>query len=131
VGLLALGFVLGSWPIVAVVSLVLLTGTAVPRLAAFQAVYRRVLRPRGLVRPDVRDDDPAPHRFAQGVGGAVTLAAALLLAGGYTVLGWTLAGVVVALAGLNLATGICVGCLLYLQLHRAGLRAPAWPGEWD
>ena len=126
IGLLVLAFVLNRWPLVASVALVMLIGTAIPSAGLFKAVYFAFLRPAGLVRPDLRADDPAPHRFAQAVGGAVTLASALTLAVGWQVTGWALSWLVVALAGLNLFAGICVGCLLYYQLGR--LRVPGFTG---
>lgn len=119
--LLAGGFVLGSWRLVALVAVVLLLGAAVPAAALFQGVYRYVLRPAGILRPDLREDEPAPHRFAQAVGGVVTLASAALLVAGWAAVGWTLSAVVAALAALNLFAGICVGCLLFYQLGRLGL----------
>lgn len=120
VGLVVLAFLL-DWPwLVAAVALVLLAGTADPRLALFQQAYRRWLRGR-VVQPDEREEDPAPHRFAQGLGGAVLLVAALALWGGYGGLGWVLAWLVVVLAAVNLLFGFCAGCFVFWQLTRLGL----------
>ncbi len=123
---LVAAYVLDSWPLVAFVSVVLLAGTLVPAASLFKAVYLYLLRPAGWIRPDPRDDDPAPHRFAQGVGGIVTLASALALAAGWRVPGWTLAAIVVSLAALNLSANVCVGCLLYYWLAR--VNAPGFRG---
>ncbi len=106
--------------------LVLLTGLALvvgalePRIAPFQLLYHRVLK-GWVVRPDVRLDDPAPHRFAQKLGGTFLLAAAVAVLGGASGVGWVLAWVVVALALVNLLFGFCAGCFLYVQLARLGL----------
>jgi hypothetical protein len=90
--------------------------TSLPR-----ALYVRVLKPRGLVRPRVRIEDPAPHRFAQLVGGVFLLAASVAAAVGQLTVAWTLGWVVIALAFLNFAFDICVGCIVYAQLVRVGL----------
>jgi membrane protein DedA with SNARE-associated domain len=52
--------------------------------------------------------------------------AALLL--GLPLLGWALAGIVVALAAINLFLGFCLGCFIYYQLGRRGVRPalPSW-----
>jgi hypothetical protein len=129
VGLTVLAFLLDRPGLVAAVALVLLAGTLDPRLALFQQAYRRWLRGR-LVRPDEREEDSAPHRFAQGLGGGVLLVAALALWGGYSGLGWVLAWLVVVLAAVNLLFGFCAGCFAFYQLSRLGLirRGPAHGG---
>jgi hypothetical protein len=121
VGLLILAFVLNSTPLVAFVAAVMLLGTAAPQLALFQGVYRRLLRPAGLVKANVIVDNPEPHRFAQGFGGAVLVLSVISLFGGLSVLGWALAWLVVGLAALNLFLGFCAGCFVYYQLNRLGV----------
>jgi len=104
------------------VALVLAVGTIWPGEALFQGTYRRVLKPLGLLKPHVIDDDPAPHRFAQGLGATfLGLSSLALLALGLTALGWALAGLVVVLAAINLFFNFCAGCFIYLQLNRLGL----------
>ena len=121
IGLLILAFVLNSPLLVAFVAAVMLVGTAMPRLALFQDIYRNLLRPSGLVRPDVIEDNPEPHRFAQGFGGTVLLLSILSFLTGLAVLGWALTWLVVALAALNLFLGFCAGCFVYYQLNRLGV----------
>ena len=75
IGLLAMAFVLDAKWLVAFVSAVMLIGTIFPKVALFKAVYRYILKPAKIARPDVRRDNPEPHLFAQGVGGTVLLAA--------------------------------------------------------
>ncbi|MCC7450648.1 MAG: DUF4395 domain-containing protein [Anaerolineae bacterium] len=126
--LLILAFVLNAWWLVALVSAVMLIGTIVPAAGLFKAVYFSILKPAGIVKPDVKIDNPEPHLFAQGVGGLFTLASTLALLAGVPTLGWILSWIVVALAALNLFAGICVGCLMYYQFNRLGVpgftRAP-------
>jgi hypothetical protein len=128
IGLLILAFVLNAPALVAFVSAVMLIGTALPSAGLFKAVYFYGLKPAGVARPDVRLDNPEPHLFAQALGGLFTLAATLALLLGASGIGWALSWLVVGLAALNLFAGVCVGCLMYYQLHRLGVpgfvRAP-------
>ncbi|MBL8155226.1 MAG: DUF4395 domain-containing protein [Anaerolineae bacterium] len=121
IGLLILGFVLDVPVLVALVAAVMLVGTAFPSAGLFKRIYQHVLKPSGLVRSDVRLDNPEPHLFAQGVGGVVLLVATVLFVAGAGAIAWVLSGLVVALAALNLFAGICVGCLMYYQLNRFGV----------
>jgi hypothetical protein len=122
IGLLILAFVLDAPLLVALVATVMLIDTALPGTSLFKAVYLRLLKTQGWVKPDTKRDNPEPHRFAQGVGGAVLLLALVLFAAALPSLAWALVWLVVALAALNLFAGICVGCLMYYALHRLGVR---------
>lgn len=104
------------------VGVVLGVGTIWPGRALFQQIYRRALKPAGLLQPHVIDDDPAPHRFAQGLGATFLGLSSLALLGlRADILGWGLAGLVVVLAAINLFFHFCAGCFLYYQLRRLGL----------
>lgn len=118
IGFLALAFLLDQPWLVAFVFVVMAIGTAFPQAALFQRIYRDVLRPAGLLKPDVQDEDAAPHRFAQGMGAAVLLIATIALFAGALALGWGLSFVVIALAAVNLFFGFCAGCFVYFQLQR-------------
>ncbi len=127
--LLVIAFVLNAPILVAFVSAVMLIGTAFPSAGLFKAAYAYLLKPAGLVKPDVKLDNPEPHLFAQGLGGIFLLLATLaLLIPGLGWIGWVLTWLVIALAALNLFAGVCVGCLIYYQLNRLGVpgfvRAP-------
>ncbi len=118
IGFLVLAFLLDQPWLVAFVCAVMALGTALPAAALFQRIYRDILRPAGLLKPDLVAESAAPHRFAQGMGAAVLLAATLALFGGALALGWGLAFVVIALAVVNLFFGFCAGCFVYFQLQR-------------
>ena len=47
---------------------------------------------------------------------------------GARVIGLTLAAIVIALAAINLFLGFCLGCFIYYQLGRAGIKPalPSW-----
>jgi hypothetical protein len=100
---------------------VLLGGAASPSTSLPRTLYVAVLRPAGLVVPRVRVEDPAPHRFAQLVGGTFLVAASVAAVLGHLTVAWTLGWIVIALAFLNFAFDICVGCIVYAQLVRVGV----------
>ncbi len=113
------------WPVVLLIpalAAVLLVGTFAPDLALFKQIYLRILRPRGIVRPRPIEDSPAPHNFAQGLGG-VFLAVASVLLLVFPAAGLALALVVAALAFANLVFNYCLGCQIYYLLGRRGLIA--------
>lgn len=121
IGLLALAFLLNVPALVVFVSAVLIVGTVVPGARLFKRIYQHVLKPAGLVQPDVIPDNPEPHRFAQGLGGGVAGLSALGLLAGSAVIGWALTWVVIVLASLNLFVGWCAGCTVYYWLNRLGM----------
>ncbi|GAB4161729.1 MAG: DUF4395 domain-containing protein [Candidatus Promineifilaceae bacterium] len=121
IGLLLLAFVLNNIWLAAFVGAVMLLGTAAPSLALFQQIYKKGLRPAGLVKPDVQIDNPEPHRFAQGFGGVVVVLAAAVWLLPASALSWALVWLVILLASLNLFLGFCAGCFLYYQLNRLGV----------
>lgn len=125
VGLTLLAFILGTdrgghWLALAV-GLVMALDTVVPGTSLFKAVYFSFLKPRGILKPDVRAEDPMPHRFAQGLGSVFLFASFIFLLVGVEIVGWALAWIVIALALVNLTLDFCVGCFVYLQLGRLGL----------
>ncbi len=130
VALLALAFILNWAWLAGLVGLVMLAGSIWPEAGLFKQVYARVLKPRGVLKPEVVVDEQAPHLFAQGLGGLFLAAAAAAFALGASAVGWTLALVVAALALVNLALNFCLGCFIYYQLARRGVRValPLWSG---
>ncbi len=121
IGLLVLAFVLDAPALAAFVAAVMLVGAARPGAELFKLFYWGILRPAGIVRPDVIPDNPEPHRFAQGLGGVCAGLGALALFAGASGVGWALTWLVVALASLNLFFGWCAGCNVYYLLGRLGV----------
>lgn len=130
IALLILAFLLDQKWLVAFVAAVMLIGTVWPKAGLFKLVYARLLKPAGWLKPDLVADEAQPHLFAQGVGSLVLLISTLALLSGGLALGWILAGLVVVLAAVNLFLGFCVGCFLFYQLARRGIRLtlPSWQG---
>ncbi|HEY6103742.1 MAG TPA: DUF4395 domain-containing protein [bacterium] len=122
IALVSLAAFVGDWPaLAAVLALIMAVGTAWPRLALFRLVYRFGVLPSGMVRQHVLDDDPAPHRFAQGLGAVVLLLGYGSLLTGAAAAGWALVLLVTVLALVNVVFDFCAGCFVYYQLRRAGL----------
>jgi hypothetical protein len=80
-------------------------------------LFRTVVRPR-LAPPDALED-PAPPRFAQGVGLAFTVVALLGFVSGATLLGQVAIGFALVAALLNAVFRLCLGCELYLLVKRS------------
>ncbi len=118
ISLLVVAFIVQVPLLVVFVSVVLLISIWDERFALFKQLYVRLLRPRGIVRPDVQIDNPEPHRFSQGLGGIFTGLSSLALLAGISALGWGLAWLVIVLASLNLFAGFCAGCFVYYQLSK-------------
>ena len=118
IALLAIGFLLTNPWVVAFVCAVMLIGTIAPQAALFQRIHRDLLVPNNITKKDLHAEDPAPHRFAQGMGGSVLLIATIALLAGASALGWGLVFLVIALAAVNVLFGFCAGCFVFFQLQR-------------
>jgi hypothetical protein len=120
--LAAAAFLANQPLIVAIAAVVLALSAIAPQFGPFRLLYRFVVLPLRLLRPRLVEDDPAPHRFAQGVGAAFLTASALVLyLTSNVALGWALDLIVFVLAGLNFSVGFCAGCFVYYQLGRLGV----------
>ncbi len=114
---LLVGFLFDWRPVVPLFAVVLFLGAAFgPRYGPFLRLYADVIRPR-LAPPAVLED-PRPPRFAAAVGVLFLVAASLAFLAGAAGLGWFLALIVAALAGLAATTGLCVGCEIWLLFAR-------------
>lgn len=118
--LLIVAFIINASWLVAFVGVVMLIGTTLKQ-PGFKSIYSGFLKPRGIVKPDVIADNPQPHVFAQGMGGAVLVIALAAFWLDGALVGWALTWLVVALAALNLFAGFCVGCFIYYWLGRLHL----------
>lgn len=112
-------FVLDAPWLARVVTLAMLLGTF-RKKPGFGFIYQS-LKPTGWPKTENLMDNPEPHRFAQGFGAAVMLIGTTFLFIDFTVVGWGLVWLVVALAALNLLGGFCVGCALYYWLGRVNV----------
>lgn len=120
--LTGLAFLLNQPIIVAIAAVLMVISALAPSFSPFRLVYQGVVLPLRILKPRIVEDDPAPHRFAQGVGATFLIAATLVF---YllraTPVGWALDLIVFVLAGINLTIGFCAGCFVYYHLGRIGL----------
>jgi hypothetical protein len=79
-------------------------------------LFRTLVRPR--LAPPGELEDPAPPRFAQGVGLGFALVALVGFATGLTLLGQVAIGFALVAALLNAVFRLCLGCELYLLIKR-------------
>jgi hypothetical protein len=119
--LLILAFILNSTLLVAFVALAQLLGALDVPYAPYRLLYQKVVKPSGLAKPNVIQDNPEPHRFAMLVGAIFNGAATLALLASAPTLAWVLVAIVVVLANLNYWVNFCAGCWMYYQLHRFGI----------
>lgn len=126
--LLVLAFLFDQGWLVALVAAVMLVGTWWPKAGLFKLFYQYVLKPQGIMQPQMVADEQSPHLFAQGLGGIMLAGSGGALGGGLVGLGWLLVGIVVVLASVNLFLNFCLGCYFYYQFARRGLRIslPGW-----
>lgn len=91
-----------------------------PKLSLLGLFVTRVLTPRLPLAP--RYVPGPPKRFAQGIGAAVTIAAAVLYFGlDAATAAYALVTLLVAFALLESVFGLCVGCRLFGLLMRLGV----------
>ena len=111
----------GAAYVLPALAVMMLAAVASPETNLPRQLYLHFLKPWGWVHPRVHVEDPAPHRFAQLVGGVFLSAATIVVFVGPLGVAWILAWIVAALAFLNFAFDVCVGCIMYAQLVRAGV----------
>ena len=119
--LLITAFVLDLWPLVTFVALAQLLGALALPFAPYRLFYQNVVRPSGLVKPNLQPDNPEPHRFALFVGAVFNFAATFFLLNDNATVGWVLVWVVIVLANLNFWLDFCLGCWFYYQFNRLGI----------
>jgi hypothetical protein len=89
-----------------------------PRISPFGILSVKVLTP---LLGKTRLVPGPPKRFAQGLGAAMSTAAAILLAAGLAPAAWILLAVLIAAASLESFAGFCLGCAIFGFLQRRGL----------
>ena len=119
--------------VVAFVAAVMMIGAIYPPARLFVLIYKHTLKPAGILKPDIVEDNPEPHRFSMALGAVFTTASTIALMLEAVTLGWALSFIVITLAALNLFLGFCAGCFMYYQFNRLGVpgfeRAPIHHGQ--
>ena len=119
IGLLT-GFITDRWEWVAVQAVVFLITVLLPSYGPYVLIYKGLLKPLGLIKPDLRIDVPQAHRFAMSIGLLVTGYSSYMLFIGNSLIGWSLVWLILILGMIALA-GWCAGCFTYFMLNRIGL----------
>lgn len=119
--LLVITLLLGSGPaatvLLTVVALLFALGATRGVQGTLAAIaFRTWIRPR--LAPPVELEDPRPPRFAQVVGLVVVGAGLIIAAAGVPTAVPIAAAAALVAAFLNAAFGLCLGCELYLVMHR-------------
>ncbi len=115
------GFILNQPVLPSFVAAVLIAGSLNPNVALFKLTYRQVIKPLKIMKPNLVEDIPAPHEFAQLLGGIMLGIGSLFLYTGSPLLGWIFVWIVIMLAAANLFFGFCAGCFVYYQLRKLGV----------
>lgn len=120
--LTALAFIFQQPVIVLITAIIMALSAFAPAISPYRLLYKSVVVPLGWLKPRIVEDDPNPHRFAQGIGTVFLVASTLVLfLSPFTTLGWVLDLIVFVLSGINLTVGFCAGCFVYYHLGRLGL----------
>jgi hypothetical protein len=91
-----------------------------PTLSPLGQLVTRVITPR--LRVPARPVPGPPKRFAQGIGVAFSVSAAVLALGfGLTSAAYVVLGLLIVAATLESVFGLCLGCRAFAVLMRAGL----------
>ena len=128
IGIVAL--VSGAWWLYAVLAVdFILRSVFGPRLSPIARFVLRVIRPR--VPAVGRPTPGAPKRFAASIGAVLTSAATILAivhlvtgaagAAGTSTAVFAIGAIMVVFPALEAAAGVCVGCVIFAQLIRAGV----------
>jgi len=97
-------------------------GIAGIRRHPYGAIFRRLVRPR--LAPPAELEAAEPPTFAQQVGLVITALALVLALVGVPAAAPVGAAIALVAAFLNAAFDVCIGCLVYVWLVRAGVFRP-------
>ncbi|MEP6665568.1 MAG: DUF4395 domain-containing protein [Nocardioidaceae bacterium] len=86
------------------------------RRSPYSQVFSRLIRPR--LGPSAEPEDSRPPQFAQLVGLGFATAGLVCFVSGLTTLALVATGFALAAAFLNAVFGLCLGCEVYLVIHR-------------
>jgi hypothetical protein len=90
-----------------------------PRFSPLARFVTQVLVPRLAIEP--KPVPGPPKRFAQGVGGTLSVAALLAAVLGATTLAFVLVGLITVAATLESVFALCIGCKVFALLMRTGI----------
>jgi hypothetical protein len=119
--LLIVGYLLNNWIPVAIAIVCQFSGAMGLTFAPYRIIYTRIVIPSGIMKANKIPDNHAPHRFAAVVGGLFDLIGVILILAGMNIAGWIFVGIVFLLSILNLLLGFCAGCFMYYIFNKLGI----------
>ena len=125
--LLSLTAFLLEVPLIALfLGIIMLIGAIYTRMSVFHQFYHLIIKPLGLIKPEVVNEESNPHQFAQAMGGSILIISTIFIIFlDLTLAGWGLILLVAFLALINLVLGFCAGCFIYFQFSKVlGINNP-------
>lgn len=117
----ALAFALNEplW-LIALGVIFLVTGL-IRSLSPFVLLYRYMVKPLNIMHSDYRLDNIQPHAFGQLIGALTVVIALGLYFMEYQIAAWVVVAVLFVLTLVSYL-GWCIGCFMYYQLNRQGVK---------
>lgn len=128
VALVLLGLVLGGGAgaaLLAVAGLIMLVGRFWWPADLVRQLVWRVAEPAGWLKRNEVHEDHETRRIARVMGGAIWLAAAMLMLINNPLLAWIITLPIAAMVALDAALDFCALCFVVAQLDRRGMLPPA------
>lgn len=122
VAMVVSAYVIDRWELVAFQCGLFILGTISPKaLDIYSWFYKGILKPLGILKPDMRIDNIEAYRFANMIGIVVSGTASYLIYSGYPAVGWTMVWVMIILGSLAFL-GWCAGCFMYYMIQKLGIK---------
>ena len=90
-------------------------------LDIYSWIYKGLLKPLGILKPDMRIDNVEAYRFADMIGIVVSGSAAYLIYSGNATIGWSLVWAMMSLGSLAFF-GWCAACFMYYIIQKMGIK---------
>ena len=122
VAMVTTAYVLDRWELVAFQCGVFMLGVVSSQaLDLYSWIYKGLLKPLGILKPDMRIDNVEAYRFANMIGMVVSGSAAYLIYSGHATIGWGLVWLMMGLGSLAFF-GWCAGCFMYYMFQKMGIK---------
>jgi hypothetical protein len=122
VAMVTTAYVLDRWELVAFqCGVFVLSVISARTLDIYSWIYNGLLKPLGILKPDMRIDNVEPYRFANMIGIVVSGSAAYLIYSGNATVGWGLVWVMMILGSLAFF-GWCAACWMYYMFQKMGIK---------
>ena len=102
-------------------AILFLGGTPLRPFSPFVFIYKFFIKPLTIMKPDYRLDNIQSHKFGQLVGVLTVGMILSLFYFNFTLSGWVAVGILIGLTTVSYL-GWCIGCFIYYQLNRLGIK---------